>query len=73
MPFKQPYPAPEWANIREPMLACKDLALPIPLPDEEPFPPPPEEAQPKPKPEARPSERQQAITFNYGSEEGADC
>ena len=55
------------------MLACKDLALPIPLPDEELFPPPPEEAQPKPKPEARPSERQQAITFNYGSEEGADC
>ncbi|KIP09170.1 hypothetical protein PHLGIDRAFT_342547 [Phlebiopsis gigantea 11061_1 CR5-6] len=56
VPFKQPYPAPEWANVREPMLACKDLALPIPVPDEEPF-PPPEEAQPKPKPDSRLPER----------------
>lgn len=31
LPIKQPYPPPEWADCKDRLRSCKDLALPMPI------------------------------------------
>ena len=60
LPIKQPYPPPEWADCKDRLRSCRDLALPMPLDK-----PKAREEPEQPKASATPQSPENLVRFTH--------